>query len=236
MKIFIHLKALWVDFRRVQRNKGLVSAIKISINFISSSPRMLPTSYKYQDRRTDLSHRWELISSEIDPDAQNSIDIGCNQGKITKKAAEYGLFSVGIEKKQIALVQARRSTDKLDSCHFLRLELNPKNINQLPAFDVTFLLTVYYHWVSQYGQRAADLMLRSLARRTNQLFLETPITTDKIPSLRINLNNGDVEEAILHHFQEVIGESASVKSIGRTDYKGGKRKDLVIGIDCSSYD
>ena len=226
--MFDKLKSRYADFRRVWKRDGYIPAVRVSLRYLKKNPGTLflkdPT---YQSDRIDHDQRWEMMSNRIEPDATNAIDVGCNRGAITRRAADKGLFSLGIDRKATIVNSARRRTDSAH-CHFIQQNLTPKDIERFPKFDVGFLLAVYYHWTKLYGAADSEQMLRDLCARTNQLFLETPNDLSYIQSEKLE-QTVDPQKA-LHSYLETIIPNASVEFIGETDYKGGDRTDLIFEI------
>lgn len=221
------IKARYDDFRRVWRRDGLGEAIAVSANHVRSNPRSLMLDDPaYQDRRVDNDERWRLMESRIRPEATNALDLGCNRGAITKRAADSGLFSIGIDRKATIISAARRRTDSRH-CHYLRQDIKPDDIEHLPRFDVGFLLAVYYHW-GKYGWSTAEEMLRELADRTDQLFVETPNDLRHIESEKL-AESGEPRTALQSYFAEVVPDG-TVDYLGETSYQDGKRTDLIFEI------
>lgn len=226
--MFDKIKARYQDFRRAWKQDGLTHAILVSIRHIKSNPGSLilkdPT---YQSDRIDNNQRWEMMARQINSNAENALDIGCNRGAITRRAANRGLFSLGVDRQKTIVNAARRRTDS-PHCHFIQQELKPKDIERFPQFDVAFLLAVYYHWVKEYGEKEGEQMLRDLCAQTEQLFLETPNDLSYIQSE--NLEQTDNPQSALHSYFETVIPDKSVTFVGETDYTGGDRTDLIFKI------
>lgn len=234
MGFLSRVKSRYADFRRVQRRDGTGQAVRSTARYVRSNPwRIISYRGGYQDSRIDLERRWSLVSETLNPAAKNVLDIGCNQGQMTKKAAESGLFAVGLEKKHTALADARRSVRPDDQCYFLELEISPDNIDKLPEFDAIFLFAVYYHWGNQFGWSRAESMLRTLCLKADQVFFETPESDEFIHSERFP-SSPDVPIAERHsrYLEDLFDSNYSVEFVGRTDYKGEERVDLVFVIEC----
>ena len=225
------IKSRYADFRRVWKRDGLISAIRVSLRYLKKNPSTLllrdPT---YQSDRIDHDQRWEMMADRIDSDAANALDVGCNRGAITRRAADHGLFSLGIDRKATIVNSARRRTDS-PHCHYIQQNLSPKDIERFPEFDVGFLLAVYYHWTKLYGSNDGEKMLKDLCSRTDQLFLETPTDLSYIQSEKLG-DTDDPQNALHEYFETVIPDS-SVEFVGETDYKGGERTDLIFEITTS---
>lgn len=228
-------KKLLSEFMLVRRRVGTVSALRLGALAIRQDPGLLgrgtaatPGSIVYQTKRTDADERWELISARIDPDARNAVDLGCNRGAITRRAAEMGLFAIGIDVDDVNVRTARLTTE-LPNCHYFGRELGPDDVAALPSFDVTFLLAVYHHWGRQYGWEQAETMLRTLSTSTGQLFVETPNDLNSVPTEPID-EPVDDREAIHRYFAAVLPE-ADVDFVGETDWiVEADRTDLIFEI------
>lgn len=234
MGILSRVRSRYADFRRVQRRDGTSKAIRSAASYVRDNPRRVISSRGgYQDSRIDLEQRWDTISQHVAPDAKNVLDIGCNQGRVTKKAAESGLFAVGLEKKRTALEDARSAVDASDQCFFINHEVTPDNIDQLPEFDVIFLFAVYYHWGNQFGWSRAESMLGDLGRNADQLFYETPESDEYIHSDRFPAGDGgSIAERHERYLETVFEGDCSIELVGRADYKGEDRSDLIFTITC----
>jgi hypothetical protein len=118
-----------------------------------------------------MSSRWEMISAAIPEGSQSLLDIGSNLGEFTAAAATKGLWSLGIERGERLIKEARKRHAKLPDCHFINAELSPQNIGKLPHFHVTLFLGVYHHWHAAYGRETAVTMLRQLTANTRKLLV-----------------------------------------------------------------
>lgn len=221
------------QFKDLKRREGIFRAAVSAGKQIFSDPRRVlfaqTTGYQTAER-IDMNDRWELMQEYIDGDARNALDIGCNQGEIARRAAGSGLFTIGIDKRALLIDNARRLTDD-EPCHFIHDEVSPETAEKLPSFDVTFLLTVYYHWGKAYGWNTAESMLRTVAENTETLFYQTPQSEEYIRSSIIR-QYSDLPLVEMHreYLNEVISEN-TVEYIGTTDYVGGDRKDAMYVIE-----
>lgn len=221
------LRARFDDFRRVWRRDGLGEAITVSVNHVRSNPgSLLLRDPAYQDRRVDNDERWRMMEARIVPGAGNALDLGCNRGAITRRAAASGLFSIGVDRKATIVDAARRRTTS-PNCHYIQQDIEPGDIERLPRFDVGFLLAVYYHW-GKFGWSTAEDMLRELADRTDQLFVETPNDLEHIDSEVLDAT-AEPRPALQSYFEAVVGDG-TVEYVGETPYYGGDRSDLIFEI------
>ena len=69
--------------------------------------RKAPESTLYQIKRSQSTvQRLELISGHLEEEDQSLLDIGCNLGRMTRFAADRGLFTLGIDSGQRAIASA----------------------------------------------------------------------------------------------------------------------------------
>ncbi len=121
--------------------------------------------------------RWEQIAKYLtQQQGKSALDIGSCYGFFSIKMAEMGYDVIGIDPNpryiRIARYAVPRSLRK--HCNFLEIELTPNNINILPCVDYTLLLSVWHHWVYQFGLPKATEILTAVWRRTQDiLFFET---------------------------------------------------------------
>lgn len=228
-------RTIFRSYIRVGKTVGYDKAIRLLYIQLKQDPRSIISrdtatrgSVAYQFVRVDHSERWSLISPEISPQAKSVLDIGCNTGKMSRLAADMGLFVIGVDVDKANVKVARALTDH-NICHFLHQEISPKNIEGMPSSDIVFLFAVYYHWGQQYGWPEAENMLQHLGSRTNQLFIETPEDLNHIESPRLDTTS-DTTDAIDSYFNKLFPEK-EVKLLGDTTYTGGDRKDLVFVIE-----
>lgn len=222
------IRALLNDFTRVWRRDGFKVAAISTFRYVNQYPNVLLFgSENYQNRRIDNSKRWAMIEARISSGATNALDIGCNAGTITRSAAESGLFSIGIDRKHNIIANARRKTSN-PNCHFIQHEIGPSDVKRFPNFDVTLLLTVYYHWGNAYGWDNAEDMLRNLVENTNQLFIETPNSLEYISSEKFSIK--DTPRESIHAYFSGLFPRANVEFVGETSYNSGKRTDLIFEV------
>jgi 2-polyprenyl-3-methyl-5-hydroxy-6-metoxy-1,4-benzoquinol methylase len=222
------------DLMTKVRRDGFISAAKAATERARNNPRrwilLRQEPPKYQTtKRVDIEERWDIMSARIPSDAKNALDIGCFQGVITERIAKEGLFTIGLEKDEKRVAQAMRETREVPNCYILKSEVNPKTAEQLPSFDVIFLLTVYYHWVSQYGYENAEEMLQAVVDRANVIFIQTPEDTGFIDSPRLVEEESPAKEVIERYFTTVLDDDF-VEYLGTTDYQGGSRNDGIYLI------
>lgn len=122
-----------------------------------------------------LAERFDRIGSAIPDRAGNALDLGCNLGDISALCARRGLWTVGMDRSAEYVNAARHRHRNTPGCTFTVFDLAPRDLTRLPVFDVVLTLSVYHHWVMDYGYAAAVEMLRDATRLAGQvLIFESP--------------------------------------------------------------
>lgn len=119
--------------------------------------------------------RWRVISAKLSGE-RSILDVGCNGGYFTLKAAREGAFCLGIERDPVYLALARAQAGRLGlaGAVFSGIDLNADAVAKLPSFDAVFCLSVYHHWVRYLGRAEADAIMKRLAEKCGRrLFFET---------------------------------------------------------------
>jgi 2-polyprenyl-3-methyl-5-hydroxy-6-metoxy-1,4-benzoquinol methylase len=129
--------------------------------------RLLGLTRPYQTKRVEgTDQRWELIAAHLRPDDQNLLDVGCNIGMMTRRAADAGLVALGVEVDQRFVRKAKSRHRHAPNLSFMSMTLSPDTIRLLPQFDVTLCLSVHHHWAQQYGLDESWKMVSSLLEKT----------------------------------------------------------------------
>lgn len=186
-----------------------------------------PTVSYQHGTRVDFERRWELLCDRVERTDGTLLDIGCAEGHLTARFADLGLMAIGIERRAHTVATARRGNADRSNLGFLQYEVTPETVRSLPSVDIVLLLTVYHHWVSEYGREAAEEMLRTLGERCTTLVVEVP---DR------QIEGAPEEEADLGayyraYFERVYDGAVTVDHLGTTAYKGGDRSDLLFALD-----
>jgi SAM-dependent methyltransferase len=182
--------------------------------------------------RVDFEERLALLDEAIPEHADSLLDLGCAEGHLTAEFADRGLFSIGVERQAHVVVSARRSNADHPNLGFLQYEVTPETIDTLPQFDVVFLLTVYHHWVNEFGWEAAESTLRSLGSTCDTLVFENPDRPVDRPALD-GVDGVDGEDTAAYftaYFETVFDGDVTVEFLGRTDYKGEGRDDILLAV------
>ena len=129
------------------------------------------------------------------------LDIGCNEGLITKHFSEQGKFCVGIDVAPYFLRGVLQDLHRGNTPAFGVFNLERRNIELLPPFDLVLLLSVHHWWVKAHGDAHARDMVAALLDRTNHyLVMEFSSIADKY---------GYSEPKFIDHDESSIKEYAS---------------------------
>jgi hypothetical protein len=127
-------------------------------------------------RSRALETRWSAMLPLLKTDIRTAVDIGSNSGWFVAQLSNLGLATIGIESDQriarIALY-ARKSAN-LGESGLLIMNVKPENSSLIPNADVIVFLSVWHHFVRDYGLERATEMLATIWERTGRvLFFET---------------------------------------------------------------
>jgi hypothetical protein len=108
-----------------------------------------------------------------------TLDVGANIGYFSLAFAERGSIAYAVEGEPINLriaTIAARHTHRQSGGVFVPLNLwcTPVNITTLPECDVSLCLSIWHHWVRNFGLDGATSMLGFLLEKTSgALFFDT---------------------------------------------------------------
>jgi SAM-dependent methyltransferase len=179
-------------------------------------------SLLYQSKRiVATEQRWEIIAARLDDRDQTLLDIACNLGEMTKKAADKGLVALGIDYSSRAITAAHAKHNGASHLAFMRFEVTPESAPKIPSFDVTLCLSVYHYWMQIYGHTIAWSMVGALINRTRRKFFFEPASLLKKYGANppMGVTDLDREGLIEYHLKQlnrVAGDGCSVLQIGET--------------------
>lgn len=193
----------------------------------------------YYKGRDDNEERWMFIRPYLNH-ASGVLDIGCAEGYFTAQAADHGLVSIGIDSDVDRLRKARALTGFAERCGFMRFNLSPENVNQLPRFDVVLLLTVHHHWEGEYGLEEAEQMFQTVMDRCDLLVYEPPGDRPIVKD-HTELNVEDSMTFYTDRLSALYGDTIEILDAEMFSYstdrrKGRERADPVFVIDTSEYE
>lgn len=176
----------------------------------------------YQEKR-DNAHNWELIEKHIDKSSKNLLDIACDAGFYSLKAAEEGLFTVGLDILEPSIQKANEIARRKKQEHiaFMKMSLDSSNVSSLPKFDIILCLSVYQHLCRMFGEEDSRKMVAEIFTKCEkQLFFQIPSKKNKFgPDFPHDFRNDKVKiERYVNDLFYEIGE-CSVKLIGKKEEK-----------------
>jgi hypothetical protein len=169
----------WLRFRfdTFPRSVGWARLLRLP-NLHESTYHALPWVGLRAGRRVEsTTSRWQKIAPLVQGHGVRSvIDIGSSAGWFGFKLAELGVRTIAVERSSqgLRLGLYTRKKSGLDDVSFLAMEVSPSTVHQLPAADCVLLLSVWHHFVREWGLEAATVMLAVIWEKTGQLlFFET---------------------------------------------------------------
>lgn len=169
---------MFVAFRSLL-DGGLIFAAKRQIirryQPLYPNRKSADSSADFGDRA--CADRWQVIAKGLPKQSYSLLDVGSQLGFFTLSAAHdnpSGLC-LGVERvwTYAAVAEALRNRAKLHNAQFVGIELNPKSVRGLPHFDVIICMSVFHHWVLDWGAEAAITQLRELFARGRIVYFET---------------------------------------------------------------
>lgn len=131
--MFEKLRSKWRQFYHAVQREGIIPAIRSAIIYVVRNPGRsvgISTSPYQTGQRIDLHERWNLIQDVLESSHQSVLDIGCNEGVLTRRTAESDRFAIGIDQSEIVLEEVERIEVYLEQV--------------LPDPDVDYLGTTAY--------------------------------------------------------------------------------------------
>lgn len=188
-------------------------------------------------RRTESTKtRWERIAPLVeDYDVRSVVDIGSSAGWFGFTLAERGIPTIAVERspRGLRLGLYTRKKSGLDDVSFLAMEVTPTTVGQLPAADSVLLLSVWHHFVREWGLEAATGMLAEIWEKTGTLlFFETG--EDEMPaSWHLPPMLPDARSWLTEFLAEVC-QGASIVHLGFHDALGPEnepcRRNLFVAV------
>lgn len=239
------------ELTRVAKERGLTRALTHSFRYISP---LHSHHESYQEYRVDNLDRANIIRSKIQPEDETLLDIGCADAVLTAELAKSEeLFCLGVEQIPRHLESGQNNLSECDNAGIINVKLGPDNINLLPEFDITLMLTVYQHFVhshtySEYRKEGdcggsnvlgAEHMLRVIATKTDKIFFEI---WDRPPGKdfgtdRFNFDTDNTRTFWPKYFNFILDKNVDVEYLGKTNYKidGEGRNDIHFLLETRNY-
>lgn len=115
------------------------------------------------------SDRYKNFSRYINnSNVSNVLDIGCNIGYFSLKCSEANKFVIGVDYDffNISVCNYLKNSYNLKNSFFQRALIDENYIDTMPSFDSVIFLSVFHHWVKEYGKNKSLLMLEKLCNKT----------------------------------------------------------------------
>jgi SAM-dependent methyltransferase len=209
--------------RKIYEDEGIRGLYTSTLSFVRRGFQR----YEYQSSRVDNNNRWELINHQINQENGTALDIGCAEGYMTNRLAKEGYFSIGIDIQADRVSDAQKKYGIEEGLGFMKYKLTPDNIEIIPDTNIILLLTVYHHWINQFGKGKSENMLEHLVDHSDKLFIELP--RKNLSFLPIK-NSEDFIQAYEIYFNQAVNYDIDVVFLGKTQYKGNSRGDLLFMI------
>ena len=189
----------------------------------------------YQDKRKDgTQERWDLIVAHLDDVDRSLIDIGCNLGVFTARAAALGKLSIGVEPNAQFVRRASRRYRDHPGVGFVQFEVTPNSIAALPEVDVTFCMSVFHYWVEIYGEDAAwDIVEKLLRKSKRKFFFEPASIYKKYGANRpefIELDEKSISDYVRKKFQPLLNDGQELLCLGSTSCLGNEKFRMLFVV------
>lgn len=135
--------------------------------------RILRLKPLYQQERAGVfEDRWAAIERCLNTKDRTLLDVGCNMGRFTAKAASRGMFAVGIDPMEEAIARANSAHAHVKGCGFVWLDINLDTVELLPTCDVSLCLSVHHYWSRAHGEDGAWKIIGCLLDKSGKMFFE----------------------------------------------------------------
>ena len=203
-----------------------------------------PALIHYRQRIRKMSHqrqdegrtrkKWQLIEQRLPASVGSLLDIGCNEGYFTRRAAEAGWFAWGIDTDQNAIDYAARTANEevVECAHFSRGALTPSGAEALPEFDVILLLSSFHEIMSAYGKDRAYRIFDRLLAKCQVLIFEPASANSRYNQSDDVFGRDNDRDSIQQWVQSLADRSGgcTVAYIGATDYTNEEPQRFMFSI------
>lgn len=118
--------------------------------------------------------RWKSIEPHLPQGPFSLLDVGSQVGFLTLTAAKRGGVCLGLERvwQYQSVAEAVRRRNKIANASFLNMEVNQNTVRGFPRVDVLLCLSVFHHWVIDWGFSGADQIFTQLCNQTTAIAFE----------------------------------------------------------------
>lgn len=190
----------------------------------------------YQEKRlAGAEERWGRIAAHLGPADRSLLDLGCNAGMLSRRAAEAGLLVVGCDVAPKAIEVAQRRHKGVAGLGFMLFQVTPESIEKLPEVDVVLCLSVHHYWVRTYGEAAGWDMVRVLLQRTRRkLFFEPASRRAKYRPEKpdfVDFDRDSIARYNTEHLRAACGGPARIDCLGETAGLGKELFRMLFLVD-----
>jgi SAM-dependent methyltransferase len=184
--------------------------------FVIDTPRLdyqpLPWVGIHQaDIRGEATYaRWEQIAKYLPQQhGKSALDIGSCYGFFSIKMAERGYDVIGVDTNPRHIRIARYAVPRglRNHCNFLEKEFTPGNIDFLPPVDYTLFLSVWHHWVYNFGLPDATAMLISVWNKTRGAIYFESGEGEVIEEFKLPFNADNARQWLQAYLEKTCGGS-----------------------------
>jgi len=138
----------------------------------------LKVSSRYQENSNSYLDQFRLLEKNIDLSiVKTALDVGCNQGLLSNKLADCGIFTIGIDTHLKFTSFVFNEHRPLAFSYF---EVNKDNVSFLPNSDLVLIFSVHHLWVKGKGDDYAKAVVQTLVDKANKFFvIEFPSRAEK---------------------------------------------------------
>lgn len=182
--------------------------------------RILRLKPFYQEQRAAaFEDRWEMIERRLEPEDRSLLDIGCNIGQFTARAAARGMLAIGIDAYEEVVARARRLHRNEPNLGFIWSDFGPETVHLLPRADIVLCLSVHHYWSRVHGEDASWGMIGEMARKAGKLFFEPASSHARYGRHSPDFVEHDPESLdsyVRRRFAQAVGASRTVERLGLT--------------------
>lgn len=159
--------------------QNIVEKIQFRMDIFPGLPcQPLPWIGLHKSKRgIGTAARWKAIDGAISKmPIQSALDIGSNAGFFAFNLGVNNIPTIGREMNDSLFRIARYAAKKLNlgNVSFLKMDINDGNVHLLPKVDIVLLLSVWHHWVRNFGFDAVTRLLSTVWSRCGvSLFFES---------------------------------------------------------------
>jgi len=161
-------------------------------------------SYNFQKYYPGHEIRNKLIIDNLPASSQWILDVGANNGYVTKTLAKQGHYVLGIESDKRSLRKFFRYRDLSEQSTIMWMTLDSESVKIIPSFDTVLCLSVFHRMWALEGSIDAKNILKTLIQKSKTLFFEGSIRHKRYTSAKNaieipNFIDLDLDDAIKWH-------------------------------------